>query len=387
MERLGPINLRRVQWVAADQGIDPADLGTHAGLSVKTWQKVLRGEEGLTYMQLQKLGDSVGRQPMFFLDPQPVDTATIRSVQFRSTTEGEGQISGELIQLIDRSERQRDVYVALREDSDDPGPAYFDPPVRPGDNPETAAGKVRAWLKLPVDPSRTVTFDDYRSALEERDVLVLLATGYAGDWKFPKDSSAIGFSIYYEAAPLIMVRNSESKARELFTLAHELGHLVLHGRGSITHENDLWATRGREREANAFAGRLLVPDALLTTVDASMLGSDVSVYEDRLAPYRKVWGVSTEVVLRRLMDAGRLPQTRYTEYRTWRESQPLPSRPPGGSRGYRHREPLHRFGKRFVRTVLDAISSDRITVDRGSDYLDRLKIEYVRKLGDHVKGH
>ena len=233
MERLGPINLRRVEWVAADQGIDPADLGAYADVPAKAWQKVLRGEDGLTYAQLQKLGKSVGRQPLFFLDPQPVDTATIRSVQFRSTTEGAGEISGEMKQLIEHSEKQRDVYVALREESDDPGPAKFDPPARAGDTPETAAGKVRAWLGLPTDPISTVTFDDYRTALEEHDVLVLLATGYAGDWKFPKDSSAIGFSIYFGAAPLIMVRNCEWKAREAVHARARVGAL-----GAASQGND-----------------------------------------------------------------------------------------------------------------------------------------------------
>lgn len=384
MERLGPINLQRVKWVASDQGIDPADLGDYANLPAKAWQKVLRGEDGLTYAQLQTLGKRVGRQPLFFLDPKPVDESSVRSVQFRSTTEGVTELSGELKKLIERSEKQRDVYVALRQESEDPGPAKFSPPIRPGDTPEVAAVKVRAWLKLPTEPKSVVTFDTYRTALEDRDVLVLLATGYAGDWKFPGESSAIGFSIYFDAAPLIMVRNCEWKSRELFTLAHELGHLVLHRKGTVTRESDLWVMRGREREANAFAGRLLVPDSFLGIVPA--LGNDVTLYDDRLSDYRKAWGVSTEVILRRLLDASRLPQPRYTEYRAWREKQPLPTRPSSGSRGYRDREPLHRFGKRYVRTVLDAISSDRITIDRGSDYLDRMKIEYVRKLGEYVKG-
>ena len=387
MERLGPINLRRVQWVATDQGIDPSDLGEYADLPTNAWQKVLRGEDGLTFTQLQKLGKRVGRQPLFFLDPQPVDTASIRSVQFRNTTNGVAELSGEMKKLIERSEKQRDVYVALREESDDPGPVRFDPPVRRTDGPEIAAGKVRVWLGLSREPTRAVSFDDYRTALEDRDVLVLLATGYAGDWKFPKEANAIGFSIYFDAAPLIMVRNCDWKTRELFTLAHELGHLVLHRKGTVTREHDLRAMRGGEREANAFAGRLLVPDAFLNVIETSMLGNNVSVYDDRLLKHRTTWNVSTEVILRRLVDATRLPQARYTEYRAWRDKQPLPTRLPGGNRGYRDREPLHRFGRRYVRTVLDAVSSDRITVDRASDYLDRLKIAYVRKLGEHVKGH
>jgi Zn-dependent peptidase ImmA (M78 family) len=41
---------------------------------------------------------------------------------------------------------------------------------------------------------------------------------------------------------------------------HELGHVLLHKTSSIDDDADLYSREGHEREANAFAGYLLVPD-------------------------------------------------------------------------------------------------------------------------------
>ena len=41
---------------------------------------------------------------------------------------------------------------------------------------------------------------------------------------------------------------------------------------------------------------------------------------------------------------------------------------------YRNREPKHIFGDGYVRTVLDALNSRRITLAKASTYLDNLKI-------------
>ena len=54
-----------------------------------------------------------------------------------------------------------------------------------------------------------------------------------------------------------------------------------------------------------------------------------------------------------------------------------------GTRMYRHREPKHIFGDRFVRTVLNSLSARRITLSKASGYLDGLKIADVHELERH----
>jgi hypothetical protein len=74
-----------------------------------------------------------------------------------------------------------------------------------------------------------------------------------------------------------------------------------------------------------------------------------------------------------------LPAAAYRAYRQWRAVQPLPESD-GGSREWRHREPKHLFGDRYVRTVLDALQSRQITLAKASDCLDSLKTKDIRTL-------
>ena len=128
-----------------------------------------------------------------------------------------------------------------------------------------------------------------------------------------------------------------------------------------------------------------MPDAFLNQITTDVPGN-VSAYEDWLRIQRTNWGVSTEVILRRLVDAGRLRTSQYEAYRHWKAEQPVPQLDEGGSRAYRYREPIHLFGQRYVRTVLDALNSDRITLHKASGFLDNLKIGDVRQLEKHIAG-
>lgn len=122
-----------------------------------------------------------------------------------------------------------------------------------------------------------------------------------------------------------------------------------------------------------------MPTAFLARVDDLGRPRQVTEYDEWLRPLRRQWGVSTEVILRRLLDAGRLPQAQYAAYRHWRAAQPAPEQD-RGTRMYRHREPSHIFGDRFVRTVLDALDGWYITLAKASRYLDGLKINDLHQL-------
>jgi Zn-dependent peptidase ImmA (M78 family) len=278
-------------------------------------------------------------------------------------------------------ERQRAVYLSLREDLDDTQRPRFSPPDLPQHDVRSAADIARQWLSLAEENG----FDTYRAAVEARGVLVFRSNSYNGKWQIAKESPILGFTLYDQDCPVIVVKKRASETQQSFTLMHELGHLLLHKTSSIDDEQDLQSVDGRERDANAFAGHLLVPDAFLAGIDDAQRPGEVSQYDEWLKPQRKAWGVSGEVILRRLLDSGRLPREYYTAYRKWRErSAEVPK--DGGSRMYRHREPKHVFGDTFVRTVLDALNARQITLAKASSYLDNLKIKDLHELERHYAG-
>lgn len=381
MERIQSINQERIAWCCADLGITPDLLAAETGISVSTMEHVMAGKDGMTFNQLRKVADHFGRGTLFFLEEGPVDEAQVHSLQFRTLANQKPELSAKLKALIERVEKQREVYLNLREDLDDADRPRFDPPALPSGDPREAASIARQWLGLREQNS----FDSYREALESRGVLVFRSNGYNGKWQIAKENPILGFSLYDAACPVIVVKKLRWDSQLSFTLMHELGHLLLHRTSSIDDERDLQSHRGREREANAFAGYLLVPDAFLISISDTERPSEVSEYDDWLGHQRKSWGVSGEVILRRLLDVGRLPKSQYDAYRQWRARSEVVEID-GGSREWRHREPSHIFGDTFVRTVLDALYARHITLARASSYLDNLKIKDLHELERHYAG-
>jgi Zn-dependent peptidase ImmA (M78 family) len=382
MERVEAINVHRIEWCCQQLGITPGQLAAEVGISAGTMDKVMNGDGSPTFAQLKKIADYFGRGVLFFLEPEDAQEQNVYTPQFRTLTNQKPNISPKVRLLIQRAEKQRAVYLSLREDLDDEDRPRFLPPNLPINNLKAAAAAARQWLQLGAQR----TFDEYRAAVEAQGMLVFRSNGYNGKWQIPKESPIMGFNLYDAECPLVVVKKEAADARQTFTLMHELGHILLHKTSSIDDEADLYSYQGDERQANAFAGYALVPDNLLAQIRDNDRPAEVSQYDVWLEEQRLAWGVSGEVILRRLMDEGRLTNANYNAYRDWRRNNVRPS-DEGGNRSYRHREPKHIFGDTFVRTVLDALDAQQITLSKASSYLDSLKIEDLHRLERHYAGH
>lgn len=102
--------------------------------------------------------------------------------------------------------------------------------------------------------------------------------------------------------PLILVDGTQHETRRRFTVAHELGHILLPWHiGTFvcdTHEGD-WSARAEEPEANRFAAELLVPGGWLRDLVAARSDDQVGPLTDAVLEA----GVSTWVACFRLAEA------------------------------------------------------------------------------------
>lgn len=382
MQRIDQINPERLRWSIDDRQLSVEEIARKAGMAERTLKTAIAGRAGLTFKQLKALADIFGRGVLFFLEPGPIQEEKVHSPQFRTLANQKPDLSGEVKGLIERVTRLRDVYLGLKDDDEDR--PLFRPPVLTGNAPQQAS-IVRQWLG--IDANQKQDFDRYRSAVEDCGVFVFLSTGYAGKWRFPIDSEVAGFSLYFTDCPVIAIRKQSSPARQLFTLMHELGHLLVHRASMIDEDADLYARRGREREANAFAGHLLVPDTILAQINDSHRPNEPAEYKDWLSVHTTQLGVSTETILRRLLDAQRLKQKDYDSYRQYMASLPKTKTKASGGNRWRDREPIHMFGDRYVRSVLGAVQTKQISLSKASGYLDHLKIPDVHKLEKYLAGY
>jgi transcriptional regulator with XRE-family HTH domain len=163
MERIQLINPERIVWCCADRGITLEELGDELDISMTTIKRVLIGEGGLTFNQLRKMAEYFGRGVLFFLEERPVIEGQMHTVQFRTLANQKPDLTVKLKALIEQVEKQRAVYLSLREDLDDTDRPYFNPPDLPQQDPNEAARIVRHWLGL----GDRNNFDTYRSAVEK----------------------------------------------------------------------------------------------------------------------------------------------------------------------------------------------------------------------------
>jgi Zn-dependent peptidase ImmA (M78 family) len=375
MEQIENVNFSRLQWCCQELGISVDRLARECNVPEPKFDLARNGKPSFTFNQLRRIASFLGRGVLFFLEKGEVNPEAVHSPQFRTVKNQKSTLSPKVRRLIENVERQRDIFLSLLDELNDPGIPNFEPPILPSKDLPKAAAITREWLGLRDE----VEFSEYRSAVEARGVLVFLSNGFHGKWQIPKDDPICGFSLIHPVCPLIFVKKYSASVRQTFTLMHELAHLLLHQDSFIDEESDLFAHSGQEREANDFAGLLLVPDAILDSIDVASRPKNISMYEDWLMPYRRRIGVSSEVLLIRMHQAGLLSFEDYRKYAEWKASIVEPEKD-GGNRSNRFREPIHVFGDPYVRTVLESFHARNISLARASTYLDNLKISDVRKL-------
>ena len=110
-----------------------------------------------------------------------------------------------------------------------------------------------------------------------------------------------GFAISDPLAPLVFINGKDTKAAQMFTLAHELAHIWL-GETALSDVGPITMPSNKvEVWCNQVAAELLVPLSALQEAHDSFKSLREAL--DHLARWFKV---STLVILRRLHDAGKL---------------------------------------------------------------------------------
>lgn len=381
-ERITGVNWQRIAWCCADRRMSSEALALATSISETTFDLLQKGHDALTFPQLQKVANYFGRGVLFFLEPGPASADAVFSTGFRTLANQKYEMEGAVRKIIERAEWQREAYIELRAEAGDEAIAAFSPPDFSDLSIAEAASAARIWLGT----DRANSFEAYRQSVEQKGILVFRTNGYNGKWQIPKASSILGFSIYHKDLPLIVVRKTAFESRQTFTLFHELAHILLHKESVIDDESDFESHTKKEKEANAFASLILVPEGRLNLVDARQLPPHPWQLDEYLSAYRRRWGVSTEVLLLRLLDSERIGRDVYDGYRAWRSTQPA-DESPAAPRMYRYREPKNILGDGYVRTVLSALEDRRITLTRASKFLDGLKVNDLHKLGEHYASH
>ena len=163
-----------------------------------------------------------------------------------------------------------------------------------------------------------------------------------------------GFALADDYAPLLFINARDWKAAQLFTLMHELVHLVLNVSGVSNLEQTYAPPQNYERFCNAVAAEILVP--------LSELRERFARGAEDVAELGRHFKVSLLVMLRRLFDAGLLSKNDFARQyaaqvaRHRADAEKLKAKEGGGNPYMTKRS---RLGKRFSRALIESTLEGR----------------------------
>jgi len=231
---------------------------------------------------------------------------------------------------------------------------------------ESLSARVREELGIPLSNqtawmSLEDAFKKWRAAVEAAGVYVFKRS-------FNQKSTS-GFCLYDERFPVIYINNSSAWARQIFTLFHELAHLLYGASGvTIAGESYVGELNSDEREieiaCNRFAGVFLVSDADFDTRSMGMVGTEEEV--DDLARY---YCVSREVVLRKFHDRGRISEDEYEARATHYNRGYEKARAQGSTGGNYYSTQASYVSKRYAELAFTRYHEGRVTLGELAGHL------------------
>ena len=322
MSELIRVNPERIEWCCNKYGITLEHLSKKTEIKQKKLTDILGRKEDplVTYNQLEKLADFFGESLLFFIKSEPVEESNVLTPQFRTFDSQMPIIDLKVKKIIENVVAQHRVFLGLQDDLDIEVEKFKGIDLSNISVKEQAI-KVRKWLG--IDNSKKMAFKDYRRLIEDKNILVFLSAGYNGAWKIPNDSSVIGFSFYDEKVPVIFVKkdNQYSESLSVFTLFHELAHILLHKKTIIDTNEIITSDKGIEREANQLAANILVTESSLKLIEFSEKPERIEDYAYWLHPITERLSVSPDVVLLRLMEYDLISQNEFDNFRAYRKEK------------------------------------------------------------------
>ncbi len=314
------------------------------------------GEAAPTLKQLEEFARKT-HTPVgfFFLDEPPVEKVPIpdfRTVADRPVGAGVEVPSADLLDVIYVCQARQEWYRDHQLLNGEP-PSAFVGTVTIGDVVVEVAGEMRELLDWTGESRASCRSWDaaltwLRERAEAAGVLVMISGIVGSDTHRMLDPQEFrGFVLVDRYAAVVFVNGADSKAAQVFTLAHELAHVWL-GETALS-DLDPRSTQSNaiERWCNQVAAELLVPmEEFRLRFER---GGDLRA---QLQPLAEHFRVSTQVILGRMRETGALSWDEYVaELDVERERVAELVAEGAGGGNYYNTKPVQ-VGKRFARAIL-----------------------------------
>lgn len=372
-----------IKWCREQDRLKVEESAQRMNVDIDTILSWENGSKKPTFEQAKNLAKQY-RVPFayFYLSEPPKKFKRIPKVDYR--TFGNKGISGEMPYelrcfLRDIEERRDSIIELYKEEQLEPSALTLNIPIETTE--ENFANQIRNFLSLTNDlqinfrePKEALSY--CISKLEEKDFLIFQAANIN-----PKDMR--GLSLSYETFPVIALNMKDVPSAKLFTLIHELVHILSRTSGicndmSLDQENQ----GNLELFCNKIAGLTLVPTEILMQNQNTQSIKQDGLEEEHISALASDFAVSREVILHRLWDINIIDKKTYFEVLNKYSKEYLEYKnnkkadfflPPSFYVGIQ-------LGRLYVKTVLAAYYDDRLTRRDVSKYLLGLSESYFNAI-------
>lgn len=375
-----PVSKELLDWAVQRSRISPERL--HARFP--RYQEWRYGESGPTLKQLEGLA-RLTRTPLgyFFLSEPPKEELPIPDYRTIGGA-GVGAPSPDLLETIYRCEQRQEWYRDhLRTLGH--GELRYVGALSQELEPAKAAQLIRENLQFHV--SERSEFRSWEAALramsrraEESGILVMTSGIVGSNTRRVLDPGEFrGFALVDRHAPLVFINGADTKAAQIFTLAHEIAHIWLGSTGLSNLAPDNGGGGETEGWCNQVAAELLVPAQDLEnrlTWEANL--------KAELSRLVRIYKVSSLVLLRRFRDIGRLDEGGFREI--YEEEFAIALRARTSPGGDFYRSTAARVGNNFAEAVIVDTLEGRTLFRDAFRLLGVSNTETLRELGKRLGG-
>lgn len=354
-----------LRWARESQGYSIDDVAQHLKrepAEVKAWED---GDAAPTYAQLEDLAYKLYKRPLavFFLPGPPAEISVKK--EFRSLPEFElDQLAADTRYQVRIAHAYQ---ISLRELNDGVNPVarkiFKDVRLTDTTNVNKAADSIRKYLGISLKAqSAWKTSDEalkvWRNAVDEVGIYVFKHSF--------KQKSISGFCLADDEFPVIYLNNSTAKTRQIFSLFHELAHLLLRV-NAISKFDRAYVDQLPQKErrigqfCNALAAEFLVPSGDFS----AQLRLVRQINDQTIAALALRYHVSREAILRRMLDRG-LVEAAYYETKAKQWAEEFESAGEGGD--YYATQSIY-LGDRYLRLVFGKHYQGRLSLEQVADYL------------------
>jgi len=354
-----PITPSIVTWARIRAGLS-IDEAKKDFKSIEAWET---GKSAPTYPQLESMADTFKIPIAVFFFPEPPDLPSIEQTFRTLGTEQLAMIPSRIRLLLRKA---RALQMGLEELNNGRNPAERmitrDLKFRSTTSIETIAKRLREYLGIPIEMQfawrdEAAALENWRNVLVRAGIYVFKDQFHQGDYS--------GFCLYDDEFPIIYVNNTTAKTRQIFTLFHELGHLLFHTSG-VDMLDDFYIEmlpqddRRIEVICNHLAATFLVPEAVFERAFGDRPATETTAQE--LAALFKV---SREFIYRKFLDRGLVSEN---EYRQAAERWADQKKPSVGGNHYNTK--IAYLGPEYINLAFGKYYRHQIDENQLADYLD-----------------